>query len=58
MSKALNVLNETARELKRKDLMDQNKQIAQDYKAFQDNPSNQITAKLNQDLDQAKKSIG
>ena len=58
MDKAMQVLNETARELKRKDLMDQNKLIAQDYKAYQNNPNDQVSSKLKQDLDKAKKSIG
>ena len=58
MDKAMRVLNETARELKRKDLMDQNKLIAQDYKAYQDNPSDSVSKKLSGDLDKAKKSIG
>lgn len=58
MDKAMKVLNQTAKELKRKDLLEQNKLIAQDYKAYRDNPSGEVVKKLEQDLDKAKKSIG
>jgi hypothetical protein len=58
MHKAMQVLNQAAKELKRKDLMEQNKQIAQDYKAYQDHPTGSAKDKLNQDLDKAKKAIG
>ena len=55
----MNVLNETARELKEKLLMEQNVKIAKDYANFEDQPANgQIVDKLNQDLEKAKKSIG
>ena len=57
MDKAMAVLNETAKELKRKDLMDQNQRIAQDYEDYKSNPTDQVTSKLSQDLDTAKKSI-
>lgn len=57
MNKAMNVLNETAKELKRKDLMAQNKQIASDYKAYQKDSSDIVANKLNEDLDKAKESI-
>ena len=59
MDKALRVLNETAAELNRKALLDQNDKIQKDYAAFNDKPTdNQSFNKLNHDLDQAKKSIG
>jgi hypothetical protein len=59
MDKAMNVLNETARELKAKALVDQNTKISQDYAAFTDQPANdQVVDRLNQDLEKAKKSIG
>jgi hypothetical protein len=56
MDKAMKVLNETAAELHRKALLDQNAKIAKDYAAFNDKPGdNSIVEKLNHDLDQAKK---
>jgi hypothetical protein len=58
MDKAMAVLNQTARELKRNDLMDQNKQIAADYQTYQNEPTPGHLKRLNQDLDKAKKSIG
>lgn len=59
MDKALKVLNETAAELNRKALSDQNSKIQKDYAAFNDKPDDFAAFdKLNQDLDQAKKSVG
>ncbi len=59
MDKAMNVLNETASGLMRKELKAQNEAIAKDYDAFQKHPDDQdALAKLNKDLDKAKKSIG
>lgn len=59
MDKAMNVLNETASELMRKELKTQNEAIAKDYATFQKYPDDPDTlAKLNKDLDKAKKSIG
>lgn len=58
MDKAMNVLNETAHGLLRKELEDQNQVIAKDYANFQKFPDDPDTIKkLNDDLDQAKKSI-
>jgi hypothetical protein len=56
MDRAMQVLNETARELKRTDLLDQNKKIEQSFQAFQDNDAD--PAKLAKNLDRAKDSIG
>ena len=59
MDKAMRVLNETAGELNRKALLDQNARIEKDYAAFNDKPKDEgAFNKLNHDLDQAKKSIG
>jgi hypothetical protein len=58
MDRALQVLNETARELKRSDLMDQNKKISNDFQTYQDNQIDLAKNQLAQDLNQAKKSIG
>lgn len=59
MDKALRVLNETAVELNRKALLDQNAKIQKDYAAFNERPEDSaMFSKLNHDLDQAKKSIG
>jgi hypothetical protein len=57
MDKAMMVLNETARELKRQELLKQNKQIEKDYGAYQNNQNEMIVQKLDEDLDKAKKSI-
>jgi len=58
MDRAMQVLNETAQELMRKELQKQNAQIAKDYATFQKYPGDEDTLeKLNQDLDQAKKSV-
>jgi len=57
MDKAMNILNETASELKKKSLTAQNEKISQDYEAFKQEPTNQqAREKLNQDLEKAKKS--
>lgn len=59
MDRALTVLNQTASELMRKELESNNKAISRDYATFQKYPEDPDTiAKLNKDLDQAKKSIG
>ena len=58
MGKAMDVLNQTAQGLKRKDLMEQNSKIAADYQAYQSSPADEARrAKLNQDLDRAKHSF-
>jgi len=54
MDRAMQVLNETARELKRSDLMEQNKKIAQSFEGL----SNEADpAKLAQNLKEAKKTV-
>ena len=58
MEKAMMVLNQTAKELKRKDLLDQNQKIANDLKNYQDQPSDSTREKLTRDLNGAKGSIG
>ena len=58
MHKAMQVLNQAAKELKRKDLMEQNKQISLDFKTYQGHPTDSTRSQLNQDLDKAKKAIG
>lgn len=58
MDKALAILNETARELNRQQLLDQNAKIEKDYASFNATPDDEETvAQLNKDLEQAKKSI-
>jgi hypothetical protein len=57
MEMAMKVLNQSAAELKRQDLIEQNKKIAHDYKAYQSNPSKERLDLLKSDLDKAKKSI-
>lgn len=59
MDKAMRVLNETAGELNRKSLLEQNQKIEKDYAAFNDKPTDPSAfQKLNHDLDQAKKTMG
>lgn len=58
MDQALQVLNETAKDLVRKDLQKQNQQIAKDYDTFQKFPKDPDTVqKLSQELDRAKRSV-
>ena len=55
MDKAMRILNETARELNRHALLEQNAKIEKDLVAFQDHPADkQILHQLEHDLDQAK----
>lgn len=55
MDRAMQVLNETARELKRSDLMEQNQKIAQTYEGIQSGETD--TSKLAQNLKEAKKTV-
>lgn len=57
MDQAMNVMQETVRELVRQDLQKQNDKIANDYANFQNNPNNQSLQQLEKDLDKAKKSV-
>ncbi len=58
MDKSMQVLNETAHGLMRKELEEQNRQIAKDYARFQKFPGDSDTVdKLGSDLDKAKKSV-
>lgn len=58
MDKAMRILNETAAELNRKALLDQNAKIEKDYASFNNTPADdKIIGKLDHDLDQAKKFI-
>lgn len=57
MDKAMRVLNETAQELMRKELLNQNQKIASDYATYQQDESATAQAKLNSDLEKAKKTI-
>jgi uncharacterized protein with ATP-grasp and redox domains len=57
MDKAMRVLNETAQELTRKELLKQNQKIEQDWAAYQQDGSVSSQEKLNSDLEKAKKTI-
>lgn len=58
MDQALNVLNESAQGLMRKELLKQNEQIAKDYETFQKFPKDPDTQeKLSNDLETAKNLI-
>jgi hypothetical protein len=59
MDKALSILNETALELNRKALFEQNAKIEKDYAMFNKSPDNEGTiSQLEKDLEDAKKTIG
>jgi hypothetical protein len=55
MEESLQVLNDAATELKRKDLLSQNNQIEKDYGAFQSDDTKDST--LKKDLDKAKRLV-
>jgi hypothetical protein len=58
MDKAMQMLNETASGLMRKELMKQNQEIAKDYDMIQKYPSDPMAKdKLSKDLEKAKKSV-
>lgn len=58
MEKAMKILNQTARELSSKSLVEQNNKIQNDYEGFIKNPKDQQGMKLlKKDLDQAQKSV-
>jgi hypothetical protein len=58
MDRAMQILNETASGLMRKELEKQNNQISQDYANFQKFPEDKDSVdKLSKDLDKAKKSV-
>ena len=56
MGKAMVVLNETAREMKRKELLKQNQKIEEDFSIYQKSPSPSTRKKLEQDLKRAKEA--
>lgn len=59
MDKALAVLNDSALELNRKSLLDQNAKIEKDYATFNKSPDDEKTVlQLEKDLEDAEKSIG
>lgn len=58
MDKAMHILNQTAHALMKKELEKQNAEIQKDYGTFKKYPADPDTIKkLNQDLDQAKRSL-
>jgi hypothetical protein len=58
MDRALQVLNETAQGMTRKDLLQQNSQIHQDLLAFENAPTDQKKKQLENDLKNAQDSLG
>ena len=58
MDRALQVLNETARELNRSDLMKQNQKISTDLETYQNKEVPALKNQLTQDLKQAEKKLG
>lgn len=57
MDQALNILNETARELNRQSLFEKNAKIQKDYTSFNETPDDKTVAQLNKDLEEAKNSV-
>ena len=57
MDKAMRVLNETAQELMKNELLKQNEKIAQDWATYQQNESVDAQKQLSKDLDKAKRSV-
>ena len=57
MQKAMQVLNETAAELKRQELFKQNQMIQKDFTSFQKLDNEASIEKLAKDLEKAKKSV-
>jgi hypothetical protein len=58
MDKAMDVLNHSASDLKRQELIKQNQLIAKDYKEYKQNPDAYMKEKLTQDLETAKEKLG
>jgi len=56
MQQALQILNDTAAELKRQDLLKQNEKIAQDFNTFKSDDAHS-PKQLEADLNQAKKLV-
>lgn len=57
MDKSLEILKETASELRRQKLLEQNQQIEKDYAAYQQDESKSAKTKLEHDLERAKNSF-
>lgn len=58
MDKSLEILNETARGLNRKSLLEQNAKIEKDYDSFNHAPDDaKVVSQLDKDLEQAKRSV-
>lgn len=55
MENMMQVMNETARALKEEVLKKQNEKISEDFKTYQQAPSESTQKRLAEDLDQAKK---
>lgn len=58
MNQAMEVLNQTAKELKNKELIGRNAQIAKDYAAYQEHPTAGRLKALQSDLNAAKEDAG
>jgi len=57
MRMAMEILNQTARGLKDERLVEHNKKIAEDYKAYQENPDKEHLDALQENLNIAKDSL-
>lgn len=57
MHMAMTILNETAKELKRQDLLAQNQKIQHDLAAYQKSPTREHLSTLKTDLETAKKIV-
>ena len=57
MDMAMQVMNETARELKNASLLEQNQKIAKELAQYEEEPTSNLQTELEKDLDQAKGSV-
>ena len=57
MKMAMEILNQSARGLKDERLLEQNKRIEEDYKAYQENPDQEHLDALQKNLTNAKNSL-
>jgi hypothetical protein len=57
MDKALQALNDTARGMRRQDLLEKNSQIKEDFLVFQKAPSHEAKSQLESDLKNAEKAL-
>lgn len=58
MKESMEILNQTARQLRDQDLLHHNEQIAKDFEQYQKEPTKEHEQSLQKDLENAKNSLG